>query len=583
MTRLLAKIILVFLCSSYTYYSQNIEFQIMGNRLFTTKQYSDWLGKIRVRNNEELRDSIIARLSRHLTANGYFNFKIDSFSVKKDSSAIKIILVLKEGVPTTINKIIFDGLNRNDSEFVLQNFSYLTGKVFSKYELESAINQTLRKFENNGYPFTEIKIQSMLFTGGNSPHPTVNIYLKLNKGEPAKIDRIEVEGNSGTKSYVISREFRFNAGEEYSEKKIEQGVAALQKLDYFQEVAKPQYYVDQGGNGILRVRVKEKSTNNFDGIVGYVPSQNKKTNGYFTGYLNISLRNLFGTGRAFAFRWMQENKYSQELELKYLEPWVFNFPINILARLYQRKQDTTYVKRTLNFELTYLASENFSASILAGSESTTPTLNKSLNLSVFNSSSFSSGVIFQYDSRDNIFAPASGAIFNSAYKFTQKKIYGPKELLTPGTKTKTFNQKLELNFAFYLQLFNRNVLAFNLSGRELRGSQLDISDLYRIGGANSVRGYREKQFAGNRTAWSNFEYRYLLARNSFAFLFLDAGYFLKSEGVIGSPNKQSEFLRSYGLGFSLATGLGILKVSYAIAKGSALTEGFIHFGLHNRF
>ncbi len=518
-----------------------------------------------------------------MTANGYFNFKIDSFSVKKDSSAIKIILVLKEGVPTTINKIIFDGLNRNDSEFVLQNFSYLTGKVFSKYELESAINQTLRKFENNGYPFTEIKIQSMLFTGGNSPHPTVNIYLKLNKGEPAKIDRIEVEGNSGTKSYVISREFRFNAGEEYSEKKIEQGVAALQKLDYFQEVAKPQYYVDQGGNGILRVRVKEKSTNNFDGIVGYVPSQNKKTNGYFTGYLNISLRNLFGTGRAFAFRWMQENKYSQELELKYLEPWVFNFPINILARLYQRKQDTTYVKRTLNFELTYLASENFSASILAGSESTTPTLNKSLNLSVFNSSSFSSGVIFQYDSRDNIFAPTSGAIFNSAYKFTQKKIYGPKELLTPGTKTKTFNQKLELNFAFYLQLFNRNVLAFNLSGRELRGSQLDISDLYRIGGANSVRGYREKQFAGNRTAWSNFEYRYLLARNSFAFLFLDTGYFLKSKGVIGSPNKQSEFLRSYGLGFSLATGLGILKVSYAIAKGSALTEGFIHFGLHNRF
>ena len=60
-----------------------------------------------------------------------------------------------------------------------------------------------------------------------------------------------------------------------------------------------------------------------------------KSRGYVTGLVNISLRNLFGTGRAAAIKWNKYNRNSQELDLKYLEPWLLGFPININLSLYQ--------------------------------------------------------------------------------------------------------------------------------------------------------------------------------------------------------------------------------------------------------
>ena len=79
--------------------------------------------------------------------------------------------------------------------------------------------------------------------------------------------------------------------------------------------------------------------------------------------MNVSLRNLFGTGRAVAFKWSKLDRFSQELELKYLEPWIFGFPFNIDFRIYQRQQDTTYVQRSLSGNIVFLATESFSSAL----------------------------------------------------------------------------------------------------------------------------------------------------------------------------------------------------------------------------
>ncbi len=581
MTRLLFKTILISLFFSLSLHSQNVSYSVKGNRNIETSRYLEWLGKIRAKSNSELRDSIITVLARELSSRGFFDFQIDSLRIQKDSSLTKVKIVVNEGSAAVIEKIVIDGLSPSDSLQFLPFFNYLSGTTFSKVTLEKSINLLLSKLENEGYPFASVKIEAMEIQEGEMPK--VTIHLKLEKGKLANIDEIEVLGNTDTEDYVITREFRLTSGEKYSRRKIEAGLNALKKLDYFKKIFEPKYFLTQEGKGILEVNVEEKSTNSFDGVLGYVPSNEENKSGYLTGYLNISLRNILGTGRAFAFKWLQENKFSQELEVKYLEPWVFNFPVNILTTLYQRKQDSSYVKRELNFAITYLASNNFSLSALVGFGSTMPTLRENTTPKVFNSSAFSTGVVFQYDSRDNIFAPTLGAIFRSSYNFTQKKIFGPKELLTPETERKNFLQKLELNFAYYRKVFANGVLAANVSGRELKGTNLDVSDLYKIGGANTIRGYREKQFACNRALWSNLEFRLLFGLNFFGFLFYDFGYLLESKNFTNSSESLERYLSSYGIGFSLSTALGILKVSYAVALGSSLNEGFIHFGLFNRF
>lgn len=101
---------------------------------------------------------------------------------------------------------------------------------------------------------------------------------------------------------------------------IEELPKRLNRLRYFEPVATPQFLINTEKEGVLLIEVKEKQTNNFDGIIGYIPASKEGEKGYVTGLVNVSLRNLFGTGRAAAFHWQQFNRFSQDVEIKYLEP-----------------------------------------------------------------------------------------------------------------------------------------------------------------------------------------------------------------------------------------------------------------------
>jgi len=47
--------------------------------------------------------------------------------------------------------------------------------------------------------------------------------------------------------------------------------------------------------------------------------------------------------------------------------------------------------------------------------------------------------------------------------------------------------------------------------------------------------------------------------------------------------KTEGFRIGYGVGFNLETSLGILRVSFALAKGEPFSEAKIHFGIVNEF
>lgn len=331
------------------------------------------------------------------------------------------------------------------------------------------------------------------------------------------------------------------------------------------------------------VDVVEKNTNNFDGIIGYIPPGKNESSGYITGLVNISLRNLFGTGRAAAIKWNKYNRDSQELDLRYLEPWLFSFPININLGLYQRVQDTTYVQRKLEGSLEYLATEDISASVIIASETVVPTVRTTPVFTVYNSSYVTTGANLKIDTRDDPYAPTEGILFINSYSFSRKSINGPAEYITPNLATLVNLQRFASSFYIFYELFLRQIVALGVNVRELRGPTFENSDLYRLGGTNSLRGYREEQFLGSRLFWSNLEYRALFTRRSYGFVFFDTGYYLRPEEPDRNIMQSEEFLYGFGLGLNLETGLGVLRVSYALGKGDTFSDGKIHFGVLNEF
>ncbi|KAA0246536.1 MAG: hypothetical protein EDM72_04905, partial [Chlorobiota bacterium] len=99
----------------------------------------------------------------------------------------------------------------------------------------------------------------------------------------------------------------------------------------------------------------------------------------------------------------------------------------------------------------------------------------------------------------------------------------------------------------------------------------------------TVRGYREEQFLASRIAWSNLEYRLMMTQRSYAFLFLDAGYYFLDADLERGILQQEDYIFGYGLGITLETAIGLLGVSFALAEGETFSEGKIHFGIVNEF
>lgn len=511
--------------------------------------------------------------------NGYYfaHVLVDSILYSADSSSVDIAIVIDEGNIALIESIRLEGNTLFTTDEITTQFDSRPGKVFSPSVLERDIDNLLHRYERQGHPFAKITIGEIT-PASNSSATALAVDIHIDEQMLVLINEIQVEGNKLTKSNVVVRETRLRLGEPYNHERVRTIPQRLNRLNIFSRVEEPELYITSRGGGLL-IRVTEGRMNTFDGVVGYVPGSAGEK-GFLTGMVNIATRNIFGTARKLNVRWQQEDRFSQELALRYIEPWVFDFPVNLSGSFFQRRQDTTYVRRTIEFKSDVLVTENLSLSGMYNHENVIPSSATSARL-VFKSSTITTGLEAQYDSRDDVFSPRSGILYRSDYRIGRKKIFDlpAASPLNPRVTV----QKISLDFEWFVETFSQQVLALGLHGRELRSGQIELGDLYRFGGANTMRGYRENQFLGSRIVWSNAEYRFLLARRSFLFGFFDTGYYFRPSDESRGASSVQAVKYGYGIGIRLETALGNISVSFALGKGDAFGQGKIHFGLINDF
>jgi outer membrane protein assembly factor BamA len=580
-------LIFVIFFSVFAFAQKIDKIEVSSTKVFSDDEILRWAG-LNVGQNYfvGILDTSLSRISSALSFNGYFNpsFKDSKVEFSSDSQKVTLHLQIDEGKPTVIQNVYFSSTDSINAEEYISSFNYLKGEIFNHYEIENLINNLLTDLENKGFPFASVRIQSVyLYDDTTGDDHLADLYLRLDEGKKSTIDKIEVTGNTSTKDYVIVRELRIEPGEEYNQKKVDNLPRRLNKLRYFDPVPTPSFYLDSKNEGILQIKVKERNTNNFDGIIGYIPPQKETETGYVTGMVNITLRNIFGTGRAASINWEKLTRVSQELQLKYLEPWLFGYPFNLNAHLFQRIQDSTYVQRIIGGGLEYLATEDISANAFVLFETVIPTVRQVPVFTVYNSSSITTGVGLKIDLRDDPLATLNGFIFENSYSYSKKTINGPPEYISEGLQTEINLQRITAGFGAFFEIFPRNVIALKVNGEELSGPFFELSDLWRFGGTKTVRGYREEQFLASRCAWTNLEYRLMLSLRTYIFTFFDSGYYLLEENSDIGIQRGENFIFGYGLGIALDTAVGLLGVSFAFADGDSFSEGKIHFGIVNDF
>jgi outer membrane protein assembly factor BamA len=557
---------------------------VRGNSVFTGREIAGWLTSRAGAQFSQaaLRGDSTLVLDSY-RSQGYLGARVrfgpPFFS--PDSAFVDMTLVVEEGKQSLLSRLGVTGSVRLTEAEILDRFDLSPGAPLDQSLLERDIEALLVRYEKLGYPFARCSVDSL---GGRrgSLGDSVDILLRVEEGSRMTIDEIRVEGNRETDASVITRETRLDRGEQFNPAKIDAIRGRLNRLNIFSSVADPELYVRDGHGGLL-IRVREGNTNTFDGILGYIPPAVPGASGYLTGLASVSMRNLFGTGRKLSLRWQREDRLSQEIGVRYVEPWIFSLPVNVGGGFLQRQQDSTYVRRTLDLSTELMFSEELSVSLVFSAEKVIPATDSTTVARVVGTSETTGGIEIQYDTRDDIYSPESGARYRTDYHFGHKSIGSVPAGTALSAVTGGTVQRLGVDLEFFLPAFRRQVIAFGLHGREIRTGQVQQGEMYQFGGANTLRGYRENQFLGAEIAWTNAEYRFLLARRSFLFGFLDTGYYNRpQDDLLGTPSARG-FKYGYGIGIRLDTPLGNMGVSFAFGQGDSFGTAKIHIGLINDF
>ena len=556
---------------------------ISGNSAFTSRELlEDLSSRASLAYSRTILDNDIRSIRDRYRHEGFLDVTVHpgELAFSNDSSTVDVTISIDEGRRSLVGIVAVTGASVFSEGDIVSHFETTSGHPLDESTLEQDIGDLLGRYERAGYPLAQCQVAGIQRRAGED-HDSLNITVAVDEGRRVTIDEIRVQGNKETDPAVVIRETRLKMGETFNPVKVDAIRQRLQRLNIFSDVSEPELYMRRNAGGLL-IKVREGNTNTFDGVIGYIPSTTTGQSGYVTGLASIAMRNLFGTGRKLSFNWQREDRNSQELSVRYVEPWIFGFPINIGGGFLQRQQDTSYVRRVVDLKSELMISEELSASLLFGSESVIPSADSAASR-VFRSSTTTYGVELQYDTRDDLYSPTSGVRYTTNYSFGRKRITNVPEEYSSNVRSRVIVQKFALDLDMYLSTFMHQVLAFGVHGRELQSGQIEEGDMFRLGGARTLRGYRENQFIGSRVAWSNTEYRFLMARRSFIYGFVDGGYYLRPADDVRGILKTDAFKYGYGIGVQLETGLGNLGVSFALGQGDTFATGKIHFGLINEF
>jgi outer membrane protein insertion porin family len=450
---------------------------------------------------------------------------------------------------------------------------------FSAGLLEKNIDQILTLYEDNGFPYCQVSPSDFRISakGGFS------FSLWVEEGPRVKIKEIQLDGLKITRKKVILRELGTDISGFFSQSRLDRSLARLKRLSYIKGVEETELLAGENPeDGILRISLVERKNNTFSGILGYAPSTGNRK-GTFFGSMELIFDNMFGTGRRVEWSWSRKDPYSSRFLFLYREPWVFGFPPTLEFKLSQLDYDSTYLQLSFSAKLVFNSNERLSWGLEWGWEKVVPGSAGETYLP--DSRKYRMGIICSLDLLDQPDNPRKGIFYQMEIDYAHKRNY-PTSLFIP-EKQKVYLSDLSLDLNNFLPTLKNQTFFMGIHYRNLSTNEnmTPLSDQFKLGGINSIRGYREEEFFGTTIAWTNLEYRFLLDSNSRFFIFTDYGYFerkalLEDDATFG---KISGAKLGYGFGLRIDSKAGLLGIDYGLGEGDSFNQGKLHFGVVNRF
>ncbi|MGC1361312.1 MAG: outer membrane protein assembly factor BamA [Silvibacterium sp.] len=256
----------------------------------------------------------------------------------KKGKRIDILMPIEEGRRYRLSGITFTGNKAVTNVKALRaQFAEKDGDWFNRTLFAKGLQNLQKAYGTLGY---------INFVGTPTPtideaKKTVSFNIDLDEGKPFYVSRIEFQGNTVTRDFVIRRELALQEGQIYNSKLWELSIMRLNQLDYFNPLKVDQdsetHQNAENGTVDLLLKVSEKGKNSI-GLNGGVSG----LGGSFLG-VNYQTNNFLGLGETLT---LQGNvgDVSRNLRFGFNEPYVHNRPLNLGFQVFNSKYDYNATK-----------------------------------------------------------------------------------------------------------------------------------------------------------------------------------------------------------------------------------------------
>ena len=545
--------------SSYGF-TQTVELNYSGINALNNSGIQSYIKTTGFQNAESLAKSIL----KYYVDEGYYAATIETLIVQRTDERLNIALVINEGEKfvSGSSRILSSGI---------QNLSKLQDRSGKSIDLEFVrleAREILSELINLGYPFAEVRVSPKIHL---PDAPTlIDINYVIDPGEQVTIDSVLFEGIKLTKPKFLLNEMRFKGNLKYSWDGLNRRISALNRLGYISNARQIGIRRVNNSTNALIVSLEELNANTVSGIIGYVPDKSEVAGGFFTGLIDIGFGNIFGSGRALNTSWEKVDRQTEEFHLRYTEPYPFGLPLKPELAYTQLIQDSSYIKRDLEGRLKIPIRFNLAVfgDATRVSVNTRTFGRDQYGLEDYTSIVFTGGFI--YDDRDFPLNPVSGLLYETNISQARRNDRNAKAIN---------GKRIGMRIEYYKRITSGTVAAFELNVLENKYDTggVPFSELYRIGGATTLRGYREDQFRGSRVGWINLEYRLITGKLSRIFVFCD-GAIINGRHSGGNITKYS-----YGGGIRLSTAIGQIGIDYGLGEDDSFANGKVHVRLVGSF
>ena len=453
-------------------------------------------------------------------------------------------------------------------------------KPFSHNKIVDLLRNVLDYAEGHGYPFASINLDSI-----NIINKQISAWLNYQSGPLILFDSLSISGYDKIKTKYLMTHLGIYPNSPFDEKLIQEIPNRIKLLPFLSLVEKPAIEIKNGKCNI-KVTLAQNKISKLDGILGILPNENSDKSLLITGQINLDLYNLFSSGKRIAIEWQSFDASSQLLDAVYFHPNLFRTPINIQGEFNLLKQDSTFINREFGLEFSLITKNSkkigftseFNSSRLISTNglediSELPE-NADYNINYY-------GLKYLIERFDNPNLPTSGWAINIIGSIGQKKIIenpGISNEIYKGVNLKSLQVRISAEVDKYWNIKKSLLLRTRLQGGYLDGKNLFRSDLFRVGGLRSLRGFVENHFYSQSYGIGNFEFRSMFSSDTYFFAFFDQAVVKENT----ANQEKFEYPFGTGLGFSFSTNAGVFNFVFAMGKSENQPFGLeyskIHFG-----